>query len=208
VKELIDVALQPHNLPLTCVVGLSMLYWIVCIIGVVGVDSIEFDLDTDGDIDGDASNVPSPVAVLLRFVNAMDVPLMAVLSFLSVFMWVLSMMGNYYFNPGLNDLLMLGIFGGSFVIAVILTKMVTTPLVPIFRKMNELEKAEPAVGGVGVVLSKQVDQKYGQVEQKRKEGAPAVLNCRTSSEISILRGTQVTIVEYDKDKGVYLVRAL
>lgn len=49
----------------------------------------------DGDIDGDVSFILSPVAVFLRFVNAVDVQHMAVLSFLSVFMWVLSMMGNY-----------------------------------------------------------------------------------------------------------------
>ena len=206
-KELWDIAIQPHNLPLTCVVGLFMLYWSICILGVFGIDT--FDIDLDADLDGDAEGVvPSPIAAALRFVNATEVPLMAVLTILSVFMWVSSMMGNYYFNPELSDLLILSIFAGSFVVGVILTKMATAPLVPVFRKMKELEKAEPAVGGVGVVLSKQVDQKYGQVELKRKEGAPATLNCRTSDETPISRGSEVIIISYDKDTGTYLVRKL
>lgn len=206
-KELWDIAIQPHNLPLTCVVGLFMVYWSICILGVFGIDT--FDIDLDADLDGDAEGVvPSPVAAALRFVNATEVPLMAVLTILSVFMWVSSMMGNYYFNPELSDVLILSIFAGSFVVGVILTKMATAPLVPVFRKMKELEKAEPAVGGVGVVLSKQVDQKYGQVELKRKEGAPATLNCRTSDETPIPRGAEVIIISYDKDTGTYLVRKL
>lgn len=206
-KELWDIAIQPHNLPLTCVVGLFMVYWSICILGVFGIDT--FDIDLDADLDGDAEGVvPSPVAAALRFVNATEVPLMAVLTILSVFMWVSSMMGNYYFNPELSDVLILSIFAGSFVVGVILTKMATAPLVPVFRKMKELEKAEPAVGGVGVVLSKQVDQKYGQVELKRKEGAPATLNCRTSDETPIPRGAEVIIISYDKDTGTYFVRKL
>lgn len=206
-KELWDIAIQPHNLPLTCVVGLFMVYWSICILGVFGIDT--FDIDLDADLDGDAEGVvPSPVAAALRFVNATEVPLMAVLTILSVFMWVSSMMGNYYFNPELSDVLILSIFAGSFVVGVILTKMATAPLVPVFRKMKELEKSEPAVGGVGVVLSKQVDQKYGQVELKRKEGAPATLNCRTSDETPIPRGAEVIIISYDKDTGTYLVRKL
>ncbi|MEN8773902.1 MAG: hypothetical protein ABF379_17025 [Akkermansiaceae bacterium] len=200
-KELWDIAIQPHNLPLTCVVGVFMLYWSICILGIFGIDTFDIDLDAEG-------VVSSPVAATLRFVNATEVPLMAVLTILSVFMWVSSMMGNYYFNPELSDVLILSIFAGSFVVGVILTKMATAPLVPAFRKMKELEKAEPAVGGVGVVISKQVDQKYGQVELKRKEGAPATLNCRTSDKTPIPRGAEAIIISYDNDTGTYLVRKL
>ena len=197
-----------------------MLYWISCIIGVLGIDSIDLDLDLDADIDIDAdldadldadadgSAVPAPLAALLRFVNAADVPLMAVLSFLAIFMWVGSMMANYYLNPDLKDWLIITIFFSSFFVSVILVKIVTAPLVPIFRKMKELEKAEPAVGGTGIVISKEVTSKYGQVEQKRKEGAPATLNCITSEPSPIPRGTQVAIVSYNKETGIYKVRTL
>ena len=206
-KELWDVAIQPHNLPLTVVVGLFMVYWIVCILGIVGLDS--FDLDVDADLDADVdTGGASPLVVALRFVNATDVPLMTVLSFLSIFMWVITMMGNYYLNPELKDWLIMVIFGSSFILGAVLTKLATAPLVPVFRKMKEIEKAEPAVGGIGVVISKSVDEKYGQVEQKRKEGAPAIISCRISGGEPISKGTEVAVVSYDKDTGIYLVRKL
>lgn len=190
-----------------------MLYWISCIIGVLGIDTFDIDLDADldpdldADLDGDGG-LPAPVAALLRFVNAADVPLMAILSLLSVFMWVFCMMVNYYFNPEHRDWLILVIFFTSFVVSTILVKIATQPLVPVFRKMKELEKAEPAVGGTGIVTSKQVTCKFGQVEQQRSCGAPAILNCKTTEESPIPRGTEVAIVSYDKDAGIYLVRTL
>ncbi len=184
-----------------------MLYWITCIFGIFGIDSLDVDLDADVDIDADGHG-HHPMVSALKFVNATEVPLMAVLTLLSLFMWLITMMGNYYLNPNLNDWAILVIFGASFIFGVILTKIATAPLVPVFRKLKELEKAEPAIGGVGVIVSKQVDQKYGQVELPRKEGAPAILNCRISSEAALPRGTEVAILSYDKDSGIYLVRKL
>ena len=186
-----------------------MLYWILSIVGVFGIDSVDLDLDADFDVDGNADGqLPTPVMSALRFVNAADVPLMAVLTLLSIFMWVGSMLANYYWNPQLLDWLILVIFLSSFVISVILVKLATAPLVPVFRKMKELEKAEPAIGGTAIVISKEVDGKYGQVQQKRTKGAPAILTCITSEESPIPRGTQVAVVSYDKKTGIYNVRAL
>ena len=56
VKEIFEQALLAHNLPLTIVVGLFMLYWILSMVGVFAVDSIDFDMDIDA---GDPSN-PTP----------------------------------------------------------------------------------------------------------------------------------------------------
>jgi len=211
VKEIWEQALLPHNLPLTFVVGLLMLYWITCILGVIGMDSLDLDLDPDPDLDADVDvdgNIPSSIAAMLRFVNAADVPLMAVLSLLAIFMWVTSMMANYYFNPEHREWIISVVFISSFVLSVFLVKIATTPLVPVFRKMKQLEKSEPAVGGTGVVTSKEVDSKFGQVEQTRSSGAPAILNCKTSEDQPIFRGTEVTVVSYEKETGLYIVRTL
>lgn len=188
-----------------------MLYWLLSIIGIFGIDSMEIDLDADFDVDanGDADGyLPAPIMSALRFVNAADVPLMAILTFLGIFMWVGSMLANYYFNPHLLDWLILVIFLSSFVVSVILVKITTAPLVPIFKKMKELEKAEPAVGGTAIVTSKEVDSKYGQAEQKRTKGAPATLTCITTENSPIPRGTEVAVVSYNKDTGIYTIRTI
>lgn len=201
--EIWNQAILPYNLPLTVAVGLFALYWIICLLGAAGMDS--FDVDLDGSTDGD---VPTPVASFLRFVNAADVPLMGVLSLLSTFMWVISMLANYYLNPSHIEWIGFTIFIIAFFVSVILVKLATAPLVPIFRKIKKLEKAEPAIGGTATVISKEVDAKYGQCEQKRKAGAPAILNCITTEDTPIPRGKEVAVVSYDKDKGVYSVRVI
>lgn len=203
VNEIWNQAILPYNLPLTVSVGLFTVYWILCLLGAVGIDSFDIDLDTNVD-----SNVPTPVASFLRFVNAADVPLMGVLSLLSTFMWVISTSANYYFNQAQTEWLGLTIFIVSLIVSVILVKITTIPLVPIFRKMKNLEKAEPAVGRTASVVSIEVDAKYGQCEQKRTAGAPAILNCITTEDNPIPRGKEVVVVSYDKDKGVYKVRTL
>lgn len=211
VIELWNQAILPYNLPLTVVVGLFALYWIICILGIVGVETFDIDLDTDVDLDtGSASesNLPSFLESSLRFINAADVPLFAVLSILSTCMWVISIFANYYLNPDQGDLIGIGIFTGSFIISVILVKIITTPLVPLFKKIKEHEKPEPAVGGTAIVTSKEVDNKYGQCEQKRSAGAPATLTCITSQETPIPRGTEVLVISYDNDKGTYLVKPI
>jgi len=113
---------------------------------------------------------------------------MAVLTMQSVYMWVMTMMANYYYNGELKDWLIITFFILAFFVGLVLTKISTLPLVPLFKKMKKLEKAEPAVGGVGVVHSKEVTQKYGQVEQKREGGSPAILTARTTEEEPIPRG--------------------
>lgn len=167
------------------------------------MDSFDVELDASAD-----SDIPTPVASFLRFVNAADVPLMGVLSLLSTFMWVMSMLANYYLNPSHVEWLGFTIFVIAFFASVILVKLVTAPLAPVFRKIKKLEKAEPAIGGTATVVSKEVDAKYGQCEQKRTAGAPAILNCMTTENSPIPRGKEVAVVSYDKDKGVYTVRTL
>ena len=210
-REIWEQAILAHNLPLTIVVGLFMVYWLFSIFGIFGLDSMDIDFDADLNVNSDGntdSHLPTPIMSALRFVNAADVPLMAILTLLSIFMWVGSMIANYYLNPHLLEWLFLVIFLSSFVGSVILVKITTAPLVPLFRRMKELEKAEPAVGGTAIVISKEVDSKYGQAEQKRTKGAPAILTCITTEETPIPRGTEVSIVSYDKDTGIYKIRTL
>jgi len=130
---------------MTCLVGLFMAYWVTVILGVVGVDALDVDLDADFNadgVDGDSGDahggVPGPIAAVLRFINAADVPLMAVLTMQSVYMWVMTMMANYYYNGELKDWLIITFFILAFFVGLVLTKISTLPLVPLFKKMKKL----------------------------------------------------------------------
>jgi hypothetical protein len=205
VKELWQQAILPCNLPLTILLGLVVLFWIVTLVGMIDMDSADADLDVDGDVDG-LGDVP---AALLRLVNAGSVPVTVVLSILVLAMWTASLTLNYYFNPGHGMWLSLALFLAALVLGLIATKILTQPLVPLMRRLKEAENAAPVLGEVGVVHSIRIDSEYGQVEVQRPDGAPALLNARLGPEAEPApRGTHVAIVSMDESTGVYLVRAL
>ncbi|MES2658359.1 MAG: hypothetical protein V4689_07060 [Verrucomicrobiota bacterium] len=201
-NELWEQAILPYNLPISILLGLVVLFWILTLVGAVGLDS----LDADADVDGDFGDIP---AAMLRVVNAGMIPLTVVLSILILAMWISSIVLNFYFNPGQSGLVAFGFFLAAFVLGVIATKLITQPLVPFMRRLKEAENAAPVIGEVGVVRSIQIDSEYGQVEVERPDGAPALLNARLGIDAEpVPRGTQVAIISMDEKTGIYLARAL
>ena len=177
--ELWEQAILPYNLPFTLLLGLVVLYWLLTLIGAVGIDSLDAHHDVGGDdASGHLGDIPG---AMLRVVNAGFVPLTVVLSILILMMWVGSITLNYYFNPGQSWLLAAGFLVVAFVLAVIATKILTQPLVPLMRRLKEAENVAPVIGEVGIVRSIEMDSKFGQVEVERAGGATALLNARLGS---------------------------
>ncbi|MBK1881099.1 hypothetical protein JIN85_01660 [Luteolibacter pohnpeiensis] len=215
-KELWEQALLPYNLPLTIALGVVVVFWLVSLLGAVGVDLLDFDLpdsdvdvDMDVDVDGDAGNIGDVAGALLRFVNAGLIPTTVVISVMVTAMWAISILTNYYLNPGHSNLLALGFALGALITGAIVTKLVTQPLVPLMKKLKEQEDAVPVIGQTGVVRSIILDSKFGQVEVIREQGAPAILNARlTEGADAIPRGTEIVVVSLDQSSGVYLVHPI
>ncbi|RYD31974.1 MAG: DUF1449 family protein [Verrucomicrobiaceae bacterium] len=204
-KELWEQAILPYNLPFTILLGLVVVYWLLTLLGAISFDSLDGDLDV-GDASGELGDLP---AAMLRVVNAGAVPLTVVLSILTLALWIFSIVLNFYFNPGHSFLLAGAFFLAAFVLAVIATKLITQPLVPLMRRLKAAEDAAPVLGEVGIVRSIQLDSTYGQVEVERPDGAPALLNARLGPDSEpVLRGNPVAIISVDESTGIYLVRAL
>jgi hypothetical protein len=201
VKELWEQAVLPYNLPLTILLGAVVLFWLLTLLGIFGTDS--FDLDMDGDGEVHAGDI---AGALLRFVNAGYVPVTVVLSVLVLATWLLSVLVNYHFNPGHSMALAAGYLVLALIAGVILTKLVTQPLVPLMRRLKEAEDAKPVLGELGVVRSIEITDRYGQVEVVREDGAPALLNARlTEGAVPLGRGAEVAVLSFDESAGVYLV---
>lgn len=214
-KEIWEQAILSYNLPLTILLGLIMVYWLLSAFGAVDADTFDVDFDADVDIDLDADahgdhHSGSFFGGIMKFVNAQDVPLMVILSLLTLFMWTISIFANYYFNPNQSDLLALGYLAGNFITSVLLVKVVTQPLRPLMRAIkNDTDAPPPVVGSVGIVKSRLLDQHFGQVEVIRDKGAPALLNCKLrEGEEGQMRGSEVLIYDFDKENDRYLVRSL
>jgi len=62
--DILQASFAWHNLPFTILMMLSMTYWAMVFIGVLGMDAFDLDLDSDMDVDVDASASIEPGADL------------------------------------------------------------------------------------------------------------------------------------------------
>lgn len=207
-KEIWEQALISYNLPLTVLLGLVLLFWVASLLGVGDFDA-ELDADLDLDADGDAgSSAEGALGFLLRVVNAQDVPLMLVLSLLTLFMWAIAIASNFYFNPEQSSALALLFFVGGFFVSALLVKLVTQPMRSFFRSMKqEKEHQEPLIGSTGQVKSRTLDGNFGQCEVIRPKGAPALLNCRLAEgEKPLRRGDPILVIGFDARDRKFIIK--
>jgi hypothetical protein len=206
VKEIWEQALLSYNLPLTVLLGLTLLFWVVSLLGVGDLDP-EMDADVDVDVGGDLPSVGA-FGFLLRVVNAHDIPLMLVLSLLSLFMWSLAIISNFYFNQDQSAGRAVLFFAGNFFVSVLLVKVVTQPMRSFFRSLkNDQEHQEPLIGASGTVKSRVLDEEFGQCEVVRPKGAPALLNCRLAEgEDALGRGSKILIIDYDETARRFIAK--
>ena len=107
--ELLEQSLLPFNLPLTIALGAVMLFWLVVLMGFLSFDAIDLDVAPElGDAD-----VFSLTALIGKLTNAADIPVTIILSIYTLFLWVSSVLGNYYLNPAQSNLIGLAILGDN-----------------------------------------------------------------------------------------------
>ncbi|MCB1093055.1 MAG: hypothetical protein KDL87_16070 [Verrucomicrobiae bacterium] len=226
-------AISAYSLPLTIIVGVIGLYWLVALIGVMDFDALDgalgldgdagggevdvdagadgdgMDADGDGGDHGDHSGGPGFLSSVLKVMGATDAPLMFVMTVFSLVLWGANVLGNIYFNAGRSSSLATLILVAALVGAFVMTRVLVRPLRPLMRLMRDTEKRIPIVGLTGKVRSLSITEKGGQVEVLR-DGATILLHARVAEGRDPLpRGTEVLVVLQDEDeKGAYLVRPL
>ncbi len=207
---LLNEALAIHNLPLTIALGLVVLYWLLVIVGALGMEAFDIDLgteveaDVDVDVDGGAGGIGLAV---LRFLNFGAVPAMVVISVLVISLWGLGIVANFVLNQAGSILVALAIFFGDFIVSALVAKVATLPLKPLFRSLDgDGDTHLPIVGRVCVVRSLEVTTTGGQAEIVQ-EGATVLINVRVSDEERRLRrGQRALVVAHDGDKDIYYLR--
>jgi hypothetical protein len=204
--ELLHFAFAPVNIPFTLLLILVLLYWITVIIGVIDLGSfhIHHDLYVDKGINVEVDGVGGWWGVVLAFFNVGSVPFTVVVSFAALFLWVGSILGNYYLDgPGWVSLLL---FVPNLVVSLLLTKLITNPLKWIFREeTNEVERNQQVIGRTCTVLLPANDKKIGQAEVAIQRGAPLLLTVKTTAGNKLARGEKGLVIDYDKNAHTYLI---
>ena len=78
--ELLKECCLAVNLPVTVMLVTVLGYWLMVIVGVLGLDALELDLDVDGDLDADLDG-GGWLGSALEFLYLGDVPVVIVGSF-------------------------------------------------------------------------------------------------------------------------------
>lgn len=173
------------------------LYWIIVIIGLVGTDFLDFDIDVDSDIDGDVDGSSetgiSWLNKALVFFNLGRIPMMIWLSFLSIPLWVLSMVLNHTFGftsfiPGLIT------FIPSLLVSLFLAKFFTWPMVKVFDRINEETKEKDVLGRIGKVILSASHTSKGQAEVNYN-GTFLSFYILTQEGVEVSKGSEVMFIK-------------
>jgi hypothetical protein len=175
-------------------------------VGVLDLSALDLDADihVDKGINVEVDLQVGWWGVVLAFFNVGSVPFMILVSFAALFLWVGSILGNYYLGgPGWVSLLL---FVPNLVVSLLLTKLVTHPLKWIFREEpNEVERNQQVIGRTCTVLLPANDKKIGQAEVAIQRGAPLLLTVKTTTGNKLARGEKGLIIDYDKNAHTYLI---
>jgi hypothetical protein len=194
VNEVFETAMSPPVVVPTVLLAVVLLYWIVAIIGGLGLDFGDFDLDFDVDFETDSifQEVMSAGALSLRFLNLGTVPINIWISVFALSFWTIAML----WSPAgeVSVWMLVTVVARNAVLGLIPTKLLTQPLVGRFEVV-EVEDAEALIGRTGTVTTVEVSPKGGQARFDG-ETAPLSLNVRTTQTV-IAKGEEVRIVAHD-----------
>lgn len=216
VKELIELSFSVWVLPFTVLLLLCCLYWLLAVLGTIDMDTLDIDLDVDADadmdldVDGDVGNSNGFFVSALKMVNATEVPLMLVVSLITLCMWFISLVAASFLKEnGSWWVILLSWFIG-FIISCVITALVTKPLIPFFRAFNAGENDdEPVIGSETIVDTSQLTDKFGQCRVIRERGADALINCKlVDGEAPAKKGEKVIIIGKDDESGLYLAKRI
>lgn len=201
--EVFSEAIRPINLPFTILLGVVVLYWTLVAVGAFGLD-----FGADGDIDADVGMDAADSEIgwfshLLNFINVGEVPITIVLSFLTLCVWILSIVVNYYWTAGSMSLGLAALLP-IFAVSAVVTRYLTLPFRPLMRAMNREPEHLPIVGRTCLITTSEATPQFGQAQIATK-GAPILINVRTLEEQPLPRGTTGLVVRKDDAKDVFYV---
>ena len=216
-NELLQAALSPVNLLYTLLLVLVLLYWLTVIIGALDMNAldIDFDMDVDADMDIDV-DVDSDIDVnggaaawlagALQFFNFGKMPMMVILSFTILFTWMINILMNHYIGQG-SIPFAIALMMPNLLISLLLTKLFTTPLVPLFKQINTPEKNVDYIGMTCTLLVSATETKKGQAEIFHNSSAHLVyVKVSKNDRETIRKGEKAVIVDKATDEDVYFIR--
>lgn len=204
-KETFEASFSIVNAIPTFLLVLIMIYWITVIIGVFNIETFDIDSDADTDVDVNAGDSLIWLNSALSFFNLGKIPLMIILSFFSLSLWVISILMNYYLN-NLSVLLSLVYLIPSIFVSAMITKVLTTPFVRLFAKAaGDIQNNKTLTGKICTVTLGATHEQFGQAKILI-EGSSFIINVlSTEKGTELFKGETCLIIDYITEKKLYLI---
>ncbi|GEP41918.1 hypothetical protein [Brevifollis gellanilyticus] len=210
--ELFQAAITPHQILLSLLLVLVVLYWLLVILGALDFETDLPDDLSDGDADvshGHGVNTGGAWLTAGRFFGFSQVPIVVWMSFMILFMWFISLALNELWNAEASTGQALLLILPNLLLSAISTKLVTIPVAKLFKAMADADtEAEEVIGRTGIVCSIEADERYGQLEINAR-GVPLLINVRTRpGEPTLPKGTPARVTEAGPDHVWYFIEPL
>lgn len=210
-NELIHVLSTPVNLFLTGLLVLCLFYWILVIVGGIGIDSVDLDFDVDADADldididadGDAEIVSGSSGILsiLQFFNFGRLPMMLIFSILFLSMWLIAIISSTFF-PANSTLLSLVLIIPNFVVSLFITKFLTLPIVKPYYEMTRTATDIDYIGRSCKITLPNTATKAGEAELF-VDGISLNITIRGLNNQVFSKGENAIIVDQIEDKQIF-----
>jgi len=202
--ELLEAAIAPANIIPTALLAFVLLYWLVVLVGLIDLDLINIEVETDMEPDASGIETIAWLNSALAFFNLGRVPFMLFLSFLVLPFWAFALLSNYYLGTAGNFigfLLLLPAFIG----ALFISKILTTPFVKLFAILEKEHESQATIlGQVCTVILPASPTELGQATVKT-EGSPLLLNVKTTGSANLSKGETALVIDYDEKSKYYLI---
>ncbi|MEL6717272.1 MAG: hypothetical protein AAFP82_01000 [Bacteroidota bacterium] len=209
-NELLHFAFEPYNIVYTILLMVVLLYWLSVFIGALDIGAVDFDIDLDADVDADADvDGGGWFMAALQFFNFGLLPFMVVFSFLVLFMWMFSILGNYYLSNG-TIWFPLILFLPALFFSLLLTKVITFPMVGFFKQLKAGDAQEIDFSGEICELTLPLRKGYVSAGDIYINGNHMTLSLKPEEdvEIELPSRTKVMITRSSADNSVHFVRPL
>lgn len=213
--EILNEAVSSANMIYTIFLGLSIIYWFLVMLGALDIDGLDFDFDVDLDADVDI-DVDSDLDVsgggnflsgILIFFNFGKMPFMIIFSFISLTMWTIGMLSNHYLGGG-NLLFAMALFVPILFVSAIIAKLITTPLIPVFREMGGDVENVDYLGRTAIVTLQSSKTKLGQIKLIENNDIH-ILNAKVhvdNKKDSVKKDDEVVVIDKAEDGNYYWIQ--
>ncbi|WP_201607420.1 hypothetical protein [Psychrobacter immobilis] len=201
------ISLYP-TIVFTGLVMFVTLYWVVSLLGMADMDSVDVGESGSDAAVSDLSSTGFFTGLMLKF-GLYGVPLVIILSLVSLIGWLLSYLYTSFLHQNFDSGVLYYVFGTGALIFVLVVSMWLTGMIisPIRKNIARIPKRNSAnnVGKIAIVRTLSVTDKHGEAELN-DGGAGLILKVRSDNSTSLLKkGDRVMLVAYLEEKNTYQV---